>query len=68
MTRIFQSYDKNGDSKVTFEDMFARRPELIDRFSSVLAGRQAELDRIAADADASAAAIGARIRRFFGKT
>ncbi|WP_421725904.1 cyclic nucleotide-binding domain-containing protein [Bauldia sp.] len=53
--------------KVTFEEMFARRPELIDRFSAVLAGRQAELDRIAAGADASAEAIGARIRRFFGR-
>jgi len=53
--------------KVAFEDMFARAPELIDRFSEVLAGRQAELNRIAADADADAAAIGARIRRFFGR-
>jgi CRP-like cAMP-binding protein len=53
-------------SKVTFEELFARAPDLIDRFSSVIARRQSELDRIAADADASAAAIGARIRRFFG--
>jgi CRP-like cAMP-binding protein len=53
--------------KVAFEEMFARAPELIDRFGAVLAGRQAELNRIAADADADAAAIGARIRRFFGR-
>lgn len=52
-------------NKVTFEEMFARAPDLVDRLSAVLAGRQAELDRLAADADASADAIGARIRRFF---
>ncbi len=53
-------------TKVTIEDMFTRAPELIDRFSEVLAVRQSELDSIAAGADASADAIGARIRRFFG--
>lgn len=52
-------------TKVTFEEMFRQAPELIDKFSSVLARRQSELDRIAAGADASADAIGARIRRFF---
>jgi CRP-like cAMP-binding protein len=54
-------------TKVTFEEMFARAPELIDRFSQVLARRQLELSRIAAEADASADAIGARIRRFFAR-
>ncbi|MEP0321557.1 cyclic nucleotide-binding domain-containing protein [Bauldia litoralis] len=54
-------------SKVTFEEMFSRAPDLIDRFSGVLASRQTELDRIAAGADASADAIGARIRRFFSR-
>ena len=53
-------------TKVAFEDMFARTPDLIDRFSPVLAKRQSELDQIAAEAEADATAMGARIRRFFG--
>ena len=51
--------------KVTFEDLFNRAPDLIDRFSEVLSRRQADLERRTAAAEASAEAIGARIRRFF---
>ena len=51
--------------KVTFEELFNRAPELIDRFSEVLSRRQADLERRTAAAEASAEAIGARIRRFF---
>lgn len=54
-------------TKVTFEEMFARAPDLIDRFSEVLARRQAELTRLTSEANANADAIGARIRRFFAR-
>jgi CRP-like cAMP-binding protein len=52
-------------TKVALEEMFARAPDLIDRFGEVLARRQAELDRVAADA-ASHKDFAGRIRRFFG--
>ena len=51
-------------TKPALEEMFARAPELIDRFGGVLAGRQAVLDRVAADA-ASHNDFASRIRRFF---
>ena len=37
-------------TKAALEEMFARAPDLIDRFGVVLAERQAVLDRVAADA------------------
>ena len=52
-------------TKVSLEEIFAIAPQLIDRFSAILATRQAELDRIAAESAASAADIAARIRGFF---
>jgi len=51
--------------KPVLEEMFARAPDLIDRFGVVLAERQAVLDRVAADA-ASHKDFASRIRRFFG--
>ena len=53
-------------TKATIEEIFARAPELIDRIGEVLAGRQAELDRMVADANTASADMGSRIRRFFG--
>jgi CRP-like cAMP-binding protein len=53
-------------TKATIEGMFARAPDLIDSFGTVLMARQAELDRITADADAEDEDIVTRIRRFFG--
>jgi len=52
-------------NKPALEDIFARAPELIDRFGAVLADREAELNRVAADA-ASRRDFASRIRRFFG--
>jgi CRP/FNR family transcriptional regulator, cyclic AMP receptor protein len=52
-------------TKPALEEMFARAPELIDRFGVVLAERQAVLNRVAADA-ASHKDFASRIRRFFG--
>lgn len=52
-------------TKPALEEMFARAPELIDRFGAVLAERQAVLNRVAADA-ASHKDFASRIRRFFG--
>jgi CRP-like cAMP-binding protein len=52
-------------NKPALEEMFARAPDLIDRFAGVLAGRQAVLNRVAADA-ASHKDFASRIRRFFG--
>jgi CRP-like cAMP-binding protein len=39
-------------TKVALESVFARAPELLDRFGEVLARRRAELDRIADDEQA----------------
>ena len=50
-------------SKAAMEEMFARTPELIDRIGEVLGGRQAELDRMVAEANTD---MVGRIRRFFG--
>lgn len=52
-------------TKPALEEMFARAPELIDRFGAVLAERQAVLNRVAADA-ASHKDFASRIRKFFG--
>ncbi|HMN86177.1 MAG TPA: cyclic nucleotide-binding domain-containing protein [Bauldia sp.] len=52
-------------SKTTLESLFARAPELIDRMGEALAARQAELNRMVADANA-APDIAGRIKRFFG--
>jgi len=53
-------------AKATIEAIFARAPELIDRIGTVLARRQAELDRMVADANAAPDDIAGRIKRFFG--
>lgn len=53
-------------TKATIEEMFARAPELIDRIGMILTRRQAELDKIAADARARPDDILGRIRRLFG--
>jgi CRP-like cAMP-binding protein len=52
-------------TKPALEEMFARAPDLIDRFGAVLAERQATLSRVAAEA-ATPQDIASRIRRFFG--
>jgi CRP-like cAMP-binding protein len=52
-------------TKPALEEMFARAPDLIDRFGMVLAQRQAVLNKVAADA-ASHKDFASRIRRFFG--
>jgi CRP/FNR family transcriptional regulator, cyclic AMP receptor protein len=52
-------------TKPALEEMFARAPDLIDRFGVVLAKREAELDQVAADA-AAHLDFASRIRRFFG--
>ncbi|MCB1502271.1 MAG: cyclic nucleotide-binding domain-containing protein [Bauldia sp.] len=52
-------------TKPALEDIFARAPELIDRFGAVLADREAKLRQVAADA-ASHRDFASRIRRFFG--
>ena len=52
-------------TKVALEEILSRAPELIDSFGAVLAKRQAELDRIAADTAASQRDIVSQIKRFF---
>ena len=52
--------------KFALEEMFARSPDLIDRFGAVLAGRQAQLRRIEAEAS-QGHAISAQIRRWFAR-
>ena len=52
-------------TKPALEEMFARAPDLIDRFGIVLAEREAILRRVAADAE-SHRDFASRIRRFFG--
>lgn len=52
-------------TKPALEEMFARAPDLIDRFGAVLAEREAILKQVAADA-ASQRDFATRIRRFFG--
>jgi CRP-like cAMP-binding protein len=55
-------------TKVALEEILARAPDLIDQFGLVLAWRQAELDRAAADvADANKDDLISQIRRFFGR-
>ncbi len=51
--------------KPAIEEIFARAPELIDRFSAVLSERQVLLNQVAAEA-ATPQDIASRIRRFFG--
>ncbi|MBZ0230028.1 MAG: cyclic nucleotide-binding domain-containing protein [Bauldia sp.] len=53
-------------TKATIEGIFARAPDLIDRIGEVLARRQAELERMVADANTDTADMIGRIRRFFG--
>lgn len=52
--------------KFALEETFARAPEFIDRIGAVLAGRQARLRRVEADA-ASGPSIATQIRRFFAR-
>jgi CRP-like cAMP-binding protein len=52
-------------TKTTIEGIFARAPDLMDKFGVVLAKRQAELDRLA-DGKAIERDIIGRIRKFFG--
>jgi CRP-like cAMP-binding protein len=52
-------------TKATIQTMFAKAPELMDKFGSVLAKRQAELDALA-DGKAIETDIISRIRKFFG--
>jgi CRP-like cAMP-binding protein len=52
-------------TKVALEEILARAPELIDRFSVVLCARQAELDRLAADVEHRPQDMAHRIRGFF---
>jgi CRP-like cAMP-binding protein len=55
-------------TKVALEEVLARAPDLIDEFGLVLAWRQAELDRAAADvAQANKDDLVSQIRRFFGR-
>lgn len=54
-------------TRFSLEAIFARAPELIDRFGEVLHKRQAELDQIAAEAARPAKEdIVSQIRHFFG--
>jgi CRP-like cAMP-binding protein len=54
-------------TKVALEEILARAPDLIDSFGAVLARRQAELSRAAADAErAGHDNLVAQIGRFFG--
>jgi CRP/FNR family cyclic AMP-dependent transcriptional regulator len=52
-------------TKVALEELLARSPELVNRFSAMLAGRQARLDRIDSEAAHSAEHIAGQMRRFF---
>ena len=53
-------------TKFSLETIFSRAPELIDRFGEILHRRQAELDKITADADRPGKDdIVSQIRRFF---
>jgi CRP-like cAMP-binding protein len=53
--------------KVALEDILARAPELVDRFGTVLARRQAERQQAAADAARSGTGhFVSQIKRFFG--
>ncbi len=54
-------------AKFALEEMFARSPELIDRFGAVLAGRQAQLRRIESEAAVSQNDIASQIRRLFAR-
>jgi CRP-like cAMP-binding protein len=54
-------------TKVALEEILARAPDLIDRFGTVLARRQAQLDRVATEvANANKDDLIHQIRRFFG--
>ena len=56
-------------TKVALEEILARAPDLIDQFGLVLAWRQAELERAAADvANANKDDFVSQIRRFFGRS
>ncbi len=52
-------------TKVALEEILAQAPQLDGRFGAVLASRQAELDRIASEAEHSADDIAGQIRSFF---
>jgi len=54
-------------TKVALEEVLRQAPDLIDQFGHVLAWRQAELDRTAAEvANANKDDLVTQIRRFFG--
>jgi len=54
-------------TKVALEEILRQAPDLIDQFGLVLAWRQAELDRTAAEvAEANKDDLVSQIRRFFG--
>lgn len=54
-------------TKFALEEVLARAPDLIDNFAGILARREAELDRVAADAASSGKDhLVAQIKRFFG--
>ena len=54
-------------TKVALEEILARAPDLIERFGTVLARRQAQLDRVASEvANANKDDLIHQIRRFFG--
>jgi CRP-like cAMP-binding protein len=54
-------------TKVALEEILARAPDLIDRFGTVLADRQAELDKVQTEvASANKDDLIRQIRRFFG--
>ena len=56
-------------TKVALEELLARAPDLIDRFGTVLARRQAELDKVATEVEhANKDDLIHQIRRFFGGT
>jgi len=55
-------------TKVALEEILTRAPDLIDQFGLVLASRQAELDRAAANvAQADKDDLISQIKRFFGR-
>jgi CRP-like cAMP-binding protein len=52
--------------KVALEEIFARAPDLIDRFAPILAIRRAGLKRVADEAAEESHDLVGQIRRFFG--
>lgn len=52
-------------TKVALEEILARAPDLIDSFAAILARRQAELHRVASEAERKDDLV-TQIKRFFG--